>query len=73
MTQEEYSSLAREFIESHHPAFLLTVRFKEDSSFDCSIKSKRGLLELWIATYDKEITIGFEDQTGECTWHTHMS
>ena len=36
-------------------------------------ESERGLLELWIATYDKEITVGFDDHTGECDWHTHMS
>ena len=73
MTQSEYSALAKDYILIHHPDFAGTIQYKDDGSFDCSIKSGKGHLSLWIATYDKEITIGFEDANGKCDWHTHMS
>jgi hypothetical protein len=73
MTQSEYSALAKDYLITHHPDFARTIQYKDDSSFDCSIKSRKGHLSLWIATYDAEITIGFEDINGKCDWHTHMS
>lgn len=73
MTQSEYSALAKDYLFTHHPEFAETIRYKDDGSFDCSVKSRKGHLCLWIATYDTEITIGFEDANGKCDWHTHMS
>ena len=72
MTQPEYSALAKDNLLTHHPDCAGTIQYKDDSSFDCSIKSRKGHLSLWIATYDAEITIGFEDVNGKCDWHTHM-
>jgi hypothetical protein len=73
MTQSEYSALAKNYIISHHPSFGEAIQFKDNDSFDCSIKSEKGHISIWIATYDSEITIGFEDADGKCDWHTHMS
>jgi len=73
MKQSEFSNLAKEHIVKHYPLFIGNLNFKQDGSFDCSIKSKTGRLSVWIATYDCEITIGFEDAEGKCDWHTHMS
>ena len=73
MTQSEYSSLAKDYIISNHPLFAETLQFRDDDSFHCSIKSENRHLSIWIATYDSEITVGFEDAHGNCDWHTHMS
>jgi len=73
MTQSEYSALAKDYLVAHHPDFAATIQYKDDGSFDCSVKSRKGHLSIWVTTYDKEITIGFEDINGQCDWHTHMS
>lgn len=73
MTQSEYSALAKNYLLTYHPDLAATIQYKDDSSFDCSIKSGKGCISLWIATNDIEITIGFEDVNGKCDWHTHMS
>ena len=73
MTQSEYSAFAKDYILSNHPSFAGTINYKEDDSFDCSIQSENQHLSLWIATYDMEITVGFEDINRKCDWHTHMS
>jgi hypothetical protein len=73
MTQSEYSAIAKDYILTHHPFFAGTINYNDDGSFDCSIQSKKKHLNFWIATYDTEITIGFEDANGKCDWHTHMS
>jgi hypothetical protein len=72
MTQTEFSALVKDYILTHHPDFAGTIQYKDDHSFDCSIKSGKGHLSIWIGTYDTEITIGFEDVNGKCDWHTHM-
>lgn len=73
MKQSEFSALANDYILTHHPEFSETILYKDDGSFDCSITSVKGHLSIWIATYDAEITVGFEDANGKCDWHTHMS
>jgi hypothetical protein len=30
-------------------------------------------LSIWIATYNREITVGFDNSENTCDWHTHMS
>jgi hypothetical protein len=72
MTQSKFSALASDYILAYHPDFGATFQYKDDGSFDCSIKSKKRHLTIWIATYDNEITIGFEDVNAKCDWHTHM-
>lgn len=73
LTQQEFSELALQYITQHHAEFLPTVRNMENGSFDCTFKSPQGKLSLYIATYNREITIGFVDDTEFTDWHTHMS
>lgn len=73
MTQIEFSTLAKTFLAERYPTFLQTIVYKEDDSFDCSLKSTTGRLSIWIATYDSEITVGFDNSENKCDWHTHMS
>jgi hypothetical protein len=73
MNQEEFSKLAEEYIRRHYSTCVRKINYKDDRSFDCLIASSKGLLRIWIATYDKEITIGFEDADGNNDgWHVHM-
>lgn len=72
MNQALYSEIALKYLKQNHPEFLKSVDFKEDQSFDCCIKSVRGNRFLWIATYDLEITVGFENYMKECDWHFHI-
>ena len=73
MLQAEFSSLVKKYIQENYPAFLENFSLKEDGSLDCSIKSKSGKLSIWISTYGREITIGFQDDENKTDWHTHMS
>ena len=73
MTQSEFSILSKKFIAENYPAFLNTIVYHENDSFDCSLKSRNGKLYIWIATYDCEITVGFDNAEKQCVWHTHMS
>lgn len=72
MNQSLYSDIALKYITENHADFLKNIDFKEDQSFDCSIKSKKGKRFLWIATYNCELTIGFENEEGICDWHFHI-
>ena len=72
MNQTLYSDITLKYLAQNHPEFLESMDFKEDQSFDCSIKSMNGNRFLWIATYDLEITIGFENYEKECDWHSHI-
>ena len=73
MTQSEYSALVKDYLLTYHPDFAGTIQYKDDNSFTCSIKSRKGHLSIWISTCDNEITVGFDDINGKCDWHTHMS
>lgn len=72
MNQALYSDITLKYLKQNHPEFLESIDFKEDQSFDCFIKSIKGSRFLWIATYDLEITIGFENHNKECDWHFHI-
>lgn len=72
MNQALYSDITLKYLTQNHPDFLESIDFKEDHSFDCFIKSISGNRLLWIATYDLELTIGFEDYKKECDWHFHI-
>jgi hypothetical protein len=73
MIQKEFSEQALKHLEQNLPVFLATLQFHEDDSFDCRIQSSNGTLFLWLATYHKENTLGFEYKSGVCPWHMHMS
>ncbi|MCV2485852.1 hypothetical protein OD917_13020 [Flavobacterium sp. SH_e] len=72
MNQTLYSDITLKYLTQNHPEFLESIDFKEDQSFDCSVRSKSGNRFLWIATYNLEITIGFENHKKECDWHFHV-
>ncbi len=73
MEQKEFSKLIIEFLEGNYPEFTQTIKFQDDGSFDCDLKSESGIFSVWIATYNSEITIGIEDPKGESNIHTHIS
>ncbi|WP_264531925.1 hypothetical protein [Flavobacterium sp. N502540] len=72
MDQALYSEVTLKYLIQNHVEFLENIDFEEDKSFGCSIKSMSGNRFLWIATYDLEITIGFENSEKECDWHFHI-
>ena len=74
MEQSEFSKLAETYIQEHYSEVVSNINYQDDGSFDCLITSNKKLLSIWIATYDIEITVGFESADGENgDWHTHMS
>lgn len=73
MEQKEFSKLIIKFLEENYPEFTKTIKFQDDESFDCDLKSESGIFSIWIATYNGEITIGIEDPKGETNIHTHIS
>ena len=73
MEQKLFSKLIIEFIERNYPEFIETIKYQDDGSFDCDLKSDSGIFSIWIATYNSEITIGIEDPTGQNNIHTHIS
>jgi hypothetical protein len=69
----EFSKLAEEYIRRRYSTNVGNTSYKDDGSFDCVISSTKGLVSIWIATYDAEITVGLESADGNSDWHTHMS
>ena len=73
MEQKKFSKLIIEFLDENYPEFTHTIKFQNDGSFDCDLRSDSGLFSIWIATYDCEITIGIEDPAGKTDIHKHIS
>lgn len=73
MEQKLFSKSVKKFLQNNHPEFVTTIKYQDDDSFDCSLKSISNMFSIWIATYNSEITIGFEDPTGDTSIHTHIS
>ncbi|EJG01194.1 hypothetical protein [Flavobacterium sp. F52] len=72
MDQALFSKITLKYLKENYPDFVGNIDFKKDQSFDCFIKSIQGNRFLWVATYDLEITIGFENHNKECDWHFHI-
>ncbi len=51
MEQREFSKLILKFLEGNYPQFAQTIKFQDDGSFDCDLKSESGIFSIWIATY----------------------
>ena len=51
----------------------MTLAYKPDGSFDCSIESPTHKFSVWIATYNSEITIGLEYAEHRSNCHTHYT
>lgn len=73
MEQKEFSKLIFKFLEENYPEFTKTIKYQNDESFDCDLRSESGIFAIWIATYGSEITIGIEDPNGATNIHTHIS
>jgi hypothetical protein len=73
MNQKDFSKLIIEFLQLNFPEFTKTIKYQNDDSFDCYLKSESGIFSIWIATYNSEITIGIEDPKGETSIHSHIS
>lgn len=71
-SQAEVSEMAKQYITEHHPLFLSNIKYQQDGSFDCSLKSDKDTISVWIATYDAEIAIGLEDRDNRTDWHIQM-
>ena len=72
MEQKLFSKLIFDFLQQTYPGFL-PVKYFEDGSFDCNVKSPTGHFSMWIATYNSEITYGFESPDGKTDIHSHIS
>ncbi len=73
LEQEKFSSTVESYLKVNFPDFLITLEYKEDHSFDCSLESPTKKFSIWIATYDCEITIGLSDPDNISGCHTHYS
>lgn len=73
MEQKEFSRLIFEFLEKHFPEFIPSIKYQDDGSFDVDNRSPSGKFAIWIATYNREITIGLESPNGKTDIHTHIS
>ena len=73
MNQVLFSNIISDYICKQYPAFLDNIFYREDGSFDSSIKNAKGEFSVWIATYNSEITLGYEAPDGNSDCHTHMS
>jgi hypothetical protein len=71
MEQKLFSKLIFDFLQQSYPEFL-PVKYFEDGSFDCNVKSATGQFSMWIATYKSEITYGFENPDGKTDIHRHI-
>lgn len=71
--QEEYSTYTVESIKQRFPHISFLTEKREDDSIDVRFNSPKGLLSIWIGTFNTEITMGFEDSEEKSYWHTHMS
>lgn len=72
MEQKQFSEYIFKFLEKNYPEFLKTIKFQDDKSFDCDLRSESGIFSIWIATYNCEITVGIEDPNGKTDIHNHI-
>jgi hypothetical protein len=71
--QKTFSKLIVEFLGKSFPEFISTIKYQDDGSFECDLKSPSGKFSIWIATYNSEITFGLEAPNGKTDIHTHVS
>jgi hypothetical protein len=68
--QKRISELMLNQFRLTFPAQIFELKEHADFSIDILIKRKR--ITLWVTTYDAEISMGFDNEAGECAWHSHM-
>ncbi|HZX74262.1 MAG TPA: hypothetical protein VFE57_07575 [Cyclobacteriaceae bacterium] len=72
MDQLEFSNAIKIYLETRFPLYIPSSKFHDDDSFEFTIKSNSGKINIWIATFDLEITIGLEDTNGNSDTHWHL-
>ena len=72
MEQSFFSNLMLDFLNQNYPGFL-PVKYFDDGSFECELKSPGGQFAMWIATCNSEITYGLESPDGMTDIHSHIS
>lgn len=72
LNQKEYSEFIKNGLLNQFPQFADFIKFENDI-ITIEYPSPNGLFEFWITTQDIEVTVGFDDKDGNCSWHTHMS
>jgi hypothetical protein len=73
MDQATFSKHIYEYLLKNYPSFLENIKYHDNDSFDCTLTNPTGQFSIWIATYDKEITIGMDDPDNTSGTHTHLS
>lgn len=73
MDQRIFSQYVFDFLAKNFTEFLPTVKYNDDESFECDLKSVSGKFSMWLATYNSEITFGLETPDGKTDVHTHVS
>jgi hypothetical protein len=72
LNQKDFTELIKKGVLHQFPKFLDFLKIHNDI-MTIEYPSPLGLVTLWITTQGLEVTIGFDDIAGQCTWHTHMS
>ncbi len=72
VTQKEYSDFVLTGLLERFPRFIDYYKL-DNNILTIDYPSSQRLLSLWITTQNLEITVGFDDKNGQCTWHIHMS
>jgi hypothetical protein len=72
MEQKEFTYYIISKIVERFPQFRELCTKKPNDIIDIDYKSNTSKLTFWLTTQDKEITLGFNSDSG-CDWHTHMS
>ncbi len=67
------SSVLRDYLQQHYPAFLADAGEHPNGSMDCSLKSPSRHFSIWIGTYNCEYTVGLESPDGDSGCHTHFT
>ena len=73
MNQIELSETVKIFLLEKYPEFSKTLKYNQDGSFDCDLRSPSNEFSIWLGTFNAEISIGLEDPDGKTEIHTHIS
>jgi len=72
LNQKEFSDFIKNGLIQEFPYFTDYLRTKDDI-ITIEYPSVKKTSTFWITTQDLEITIGFDNNEGNCSWHSHMS
>jgi len=73
MEQKIFSEFIKKFIELEFYGFMHDIKYHDDESFDCTLRSPSDKFSIWLATCNSEITIGLKTPDGNTGIHTHIS